>query len=359
MIPAVFIYMAMRAGLKAAEYLAAAHDQRNTQLALEREQKEREESTRRHAQAAALADAQRREREVRQASARRAAEEAAAAGEARRAREAREAQDSDRRARETTIIRNTLPADPLGDYLSYSRLRAFHECPHKFRLKYILGRTGDESRMRVGSGKMFHEWLELVLTPHQGRRFPHAVLKQAPTEHRQRALTLAARINEGCELVAIEQEVRYSIGGVPVLRYIDILYREPGGTLVICDVKTGKTPKIHIEQLEMYAIQLLEKERGIRLEYHLVDCGELVWWRVGAQQRQQLWSDLRDNAAAIRSERAFAPIPGGHCSSCQFYDECDHAGRSRGKPSELRLVQLRTAKRGAKQRESEYGQHYQ
>lgn len=133
----------------------------------------------------------------------------------------------------------------------------------------------------------------------------------------------------------------------------------PNGTLVICDVKTGRTPKIHLEQLEMYAIQMLEKESRIRLECYLVDCEELVRWRVGAQQWQQLWSDLRDNAAAIRSERAFAPIPGGHCSSCQFYDECDHAGRSRGKPSELRLVQLRTAKRGAKQRESEYGQHHQ
>lgn len=247
------------------------------------------------------------------------------------------------------------PVDPLGEYLSYSRLRSFHDCPRKFFYKYIEKREGDESRLWVHSGKNFHEYLEKKLAPHEGAAFPHEALKAAPHGHRTRSATLAGNICAGAELLAVEREVRYTVGGVQVLGYLDLMYRKPDGTVVICDVKTGGSPKIHIEQLEMYAWFYLEEHARLRLEYQLVDRDEMVAWHVGAAQRAQLEDELLARANVIRSEREFPPIPGGQCSSCEFFDACPDAGKSRGKPKEQRLIQLTAAKSGAKRRAKEFG----
>lgn len=344
MIPFPVIMLALVQGAKALdEYLK--HAERKRQEAARRElmQARREAERRKHAAEEAAA-----RRAAEEAAARRVAEEAAARHASRVAAAAEAA-----RVEEQTRKRRL--ADPLADYLSYSRLRSFHECPRKFYFKYILERTGDESRLPVASGKAFHEWLEGLLEPHVGREFPHARLHAAPDWYRGRAANLARRIPSGSMLVGVEHEVSYTIGGLNVLGYVDILYREPSGTLVIADVKTGSAPKIHLEQLEMYSLLLLNSERGLRLEYHLVDLDELVWWRVAQRHGGRLWDDLKANADVIRKEREFSPIPGGHCRTCPFFDECPDAGASRGKPSSLRLVQLRTAKRGSKEREQEFG----
>jgi len=244
--------------------------------------------------------------------------------------------------------------DPLGEYLSYSRLRCFHECPRKYHYKYVAKIEGDESRLWVSSGKSFHEWLEESLVPYQGASFPHQAMRSAPAGHHERAASLAGRIQAGSELLAVEREVRYSVRGVNVLGYLDLMYREPGGSVVICDVKTGGSPKIHLEQLEMYAWFFLEEHPKVRLEYQLVDRDETIAWRVGAHQRLQLEEALLERAQIIQREREFPPIPGGHCSSCEFFDECPDAGESRGKPKGLRLYQLTAAKTGAKRREKEF-----
>jgi len=321
MIPPALIFLALVLGAKAFDEYTAERERRRL---LEQEERAR----------LARLEAERRSREAAAAAARRAAEEQART----------EALHAEAQRREQRM------QDPIADYISYTRLRTFAECPHKFYLKYILGKAGDEWRLRVASGKEFHSWLESQLKPHEGLPLPHEVLYSAPPTHRARAQALARRIAAGARIVGVEHEVHYIIGGVTVKGYVDLLYRDSDGTLVICDIKTGKTPKIHIEQLEMYSLLLLNQEHRVRLEFQLVDTDEVVSWYVTTEHHPALWEDLRANAAIIRGERLFDPIPGGHCSSCPFYDECDDAGISRGKPSELRLVQLRTAKRGSRLR---------
>ena len=323
MIPPALVYMALIAGAKALErYSEEKARVQERRVRLERLQREQQEQEMR--QALETQERARLERLEREHAARRAAEA----------------------HRREQRLKN-----PIADYLSYTRLRTFAECPHKFYLKYVLGRTGNEWRLRVASGKEFHSWIETQLKPYEGRSLPHSVLHAAPPAHRTRAQMLARGIVHGAQVVGIEHEVHYQIGDVTVKGFIDLLYRRPDGTLVICDIKTGRTPKIHIEQLEMYSLLLLQNEPHIRLEFQLVDTEEVVAWQITKQHHAILWDDLRTNADTIRRERIFAPIPGGHCGSCQFYDECADAGISRGKPSELKLVQLRTAKRGAKLRD--------
>jgi CRISPR/Cas system-associated exonuclease Cas4 (RecB family) len=301
------------------------------------------------AQLRAALDRQQRERGQRQAAARDAAERADALARRSASIAAEEAKQRDTQAAFGRC------ADPLSDYLSYARLRAFHECPARFLYKYIEGRVGDESRLPVASGKGFHDWLESVLAPHIGRAFPHAMLRSAPQPHANRAQSLVGRIPEGAQLLGVEYQVQYSLGQQRIKGFVDILYRESNGTLVICDVKTGKSPKIHLEQLELYALLLLPEEPGVRLEYHLVDLNELVWWRIRRESLPKLSGELIALAERIRRERDWDPVPGGHCKTCQYHDECPDAGTSRGKPKDLRLIQLTAAKSGAKHREKEFG----
>lgn len=125
---------------------------------------------------------------------------------------------------------------------------------------------------------------------------------------------------------AVEKEIRMDAGGFEILGYIDVVYEDSNGTLLIRDLKTGNKPA--------WPIQLVTYGYGFEETY-----GRKVWWGDYYLAKQgvvtspvdltcipkvQLIRWFQDLDAEKRAGY-FRPNPGDACFACDQKLNCEFA----------------------------------
>ena len=150
----------------------------------------------------------------------------------------------------------------------------------------------------------------------------------------------------GNGLPAIEFEARGTLGGVPVLGYIDRAMVSPDGEVHIYDLKTGARSNSR-EQLDVYG-SLLRQAYGITAShgsYYMARKGNTDEMFLLSSDNPQLDAWWQESARGIEAE-VFLPNPSSpFCGICQVKPYC----RLKGDPSAI--ASFDTKKRHKKESE--------
>jgi putative RecB family exonuclease len=261
--------------------------------------------------------------------------------------------------------------------LSYSSLRAYLECPLRWKFLYV-DKLPEAPRSYFSFGRTIHSVLEELVRPFL---VPESVPRKSAgktqrrldewhgggpmVEGRPQPLTkeqvLAAYdrlwvkdgytspeeesrykilgenmllryydqfLEEHPRPVAVEEYLQSSLDGIPVHGYIDRIDLTPSGGLEVLDYKTSRDLSLQeardSDQLAMYQV-LVENNYGLPVErltlYHLRSLTPHRTPARGAPAIAQLAQKVGDVADGIRSER-FDPTPGRQCERCDFRALC-------------------------------------
>ena len=269
---------------------------------------------------------------------------------------------------------------PLPSSLSPSKVSAFKNCALAFRFSAIdrLPEPPSEPAMK---GTTVHRALELLLadapdqrTPDRGAAHLQPALDEmrstpeweelAPEESTAERFAadtatmleryFAIEDPRRIEPVGLELMLESEIGGVTVRGIIDRLERDPDGSLVVTDYKTGRTPMQTQEQsrlggVHFYAFLCNEHFGEIPSRIQLMYLGSEPQI-ISTTPTEQSVRGLRTRVGAIWSavERAcehddFRPKRSALCKWCSYQQFCPAFG---GDPAEARALSLQLQAQG-------------
>lgn len=278
---------------------------------------------------------------------------------------------------------------PLPSSLSPSKVSAFKNCALAFRFSAIdkLPEPPSEPAMK---GTAVHRALELLLaeppedrTPERGSLHLNTALEEMRSGEEWEELDLDERARDRfasdastmldryfgledprrIETVGLELMLTSDLGGVTVRGIIDRLERDPDGSLVVTDYKTGRAPMASQEQsrlggVHFYAFLCREHYGELPSRIQLMYLGNEPQI-ISTTPTDQSVRGLRNRVGAIWSavERAcehddFRPKQSALCKWCAFQQYCPAFG---GNPDEARAVAVELES----QRKSERAEHEQ
>ena len=203
---------------------------------------------------------------------------------------------------------------------SYSRLKAFEECPYQFFLKYIYGCTDEKRLFFSDYGTFMHSILEKFylkkltaeeLVPYYLNHYFDEVQGAAPSEQ-----VFSSFFESGLEylrnikyvdgtILGVEVPVSFEIDRFPFTGFVDLIVRDDDGTIEIWDHKSHplkprsyrKQPTKsdveldeYLKQLYLYAIPVC-KMYGIAPNHLVFNC-----YRKGILIREPFFEDRLDEA---------------------------------------------------------------
>lgn len=139
---------------------------------------------------------------------------------------------------------------------------------------------------------------------------------------------------------AIEWGATVFFGGMPVQFYIDAIYEDGAGELVVVDYKSGASTPIGFEQLGLYA-SAVEKIYGIRPKYGafystrkaaLEEVVELSTWSI------EYFDHLFAGMQAQIQTGYFLPNVGMNCNMCGVRDACYAWGSENSKRFPIQVI---------------------
>ncbi|GAA5500436.1 hypothetical protein Dxin01_00157 [Deinococcus xinjiangensis] len=152
----------------------------------------------------------------------------------------------------------------LEDDLGFSRAQAAFE---------VL--KSDPQLAPVPANKFAYGRLKALKAPnHEERRAAHKEYFKTMLEH-------SLRMGLAYPVVALEQEVKYELGGVPMLGYIDIVLKDEHGQLIYVDLKTGSTcpsdkDLAFDDQMNAYYTCEIEDQLPSEVWYHHMKSGTIM-----------------------------------------------------------------------------------
>ena len=164
---------------------------------------------------------------------------------------------------------------------SFSSIKMFEQCPYSFKLKY-LDEESERPNAFAQSGGYVHEILERCYkgelydfelgdefeahySEHVTERFPFYNMAKAYYDKSLEYLQTFEK-DDRYEVVAVEKEVNFEVGGHKFIGYIDLLLRDRSdGRLIICDHKSKSA--FRKDEKEEYAKQLYLYSKPIYEEY--------------------------------------------------------------------------------------------
>lgn len=228
---------------------------------------------------------------------------------------------------------------PLIDDMiwSYSRIETFHDCPYRFFLKYIK-KYEDTDKFYASYGKFIHKLLE---------QFYHGALSKedmlltflsnfSSEVKGVRPLDSIVQkyIADGCDylrgfskfpyqMIAVEKQVEYTIGGYKFIGFIDYL-GEKSSKLYLIDTKSRalkprsgrETPTANDRELDAILRQLylyaaaIEQEYGTLPEALCLNCfrsGVLIKEKFDIQQYEATKQWALDSIQKIEQAEDFEP----------------------------------------------------
>jgi len=127
--------------------------------------------------------------------------------------------------------------------------------------------------------------------------------------------------------LGVEVRVQVELGGRPVLGYIDRVFLDRQGRIIIVDLKTGKEPTSKL-QLGTYAVALL-REYGLQADRGALwmgATGELTDLKDMTAYTEEYVDHQFAMAAKGIEAGVFLPNPGNFCGSCGVKDYCRAMG---------------------------------
>ena len=239
---------------------------------------------------------------------------------------------------------------------SFSRLSSFHQCPYGFHLKYIECNKGD-SNFFGQYGSFVHKILEMYvkgelsifeISQYYEDNFHLEVTLNAPsnkyTDIRQsyydKGLEYLDNIDlilDDYEVLGVEKEVKFTIGGYEMIGYIDLLLKDKktGGIIVLDHksatikfTKKGEVSKTNLKDVEKFKMQLYLYSMAVKEEYGIYPIS-LQWnlfkdqnWLTVEFNEDEYKNALKwaeETVKAIERETAWLPSP----SNYFCYNICD------------------------------------
>ena len=114
----------------------------------------------------------------------------------------------------------------------------------------------DESQF-TGEGKYFHEYAETTLKPLVGYSISEA--QRNIDTHDRRVQCLFRNLPPDSRIKAVEHKLAFTLRDIRYFGIVDLVISDSDGTIRLVDYKTGKNPRIHLEQLELYSLPVLLK----------------------------------------------------------------------------------------------------
>ena len=242
---------------------------------------------------------------------------------------------------------------------SYTSVNAYATCPLMFRLSYIdaLPKTNNAFAQwgsfchsileRYYKGGLARSELAAVYRREYRRsvtkRFPYNRFVNLNRSYYEAGHSYFSTFEDGFkghEILGVEQEIRFSIGGYPFVGFIDLILRdESDGKIVLCDHKSKAKFKsraekaAYLRQLYLYAlyIKLEYGEYPKTLLFNMFRAGKRVEepFEENALCEAKQW--LAETIRAIYRDCAFAPSPNRFfCDNlCSVGEHCPHSKRCR------------------------------
>jgi len=244
---------------------------------------------------------------------------------------------------------------------SFSRLKAFHQCPLRYRYRYIEGRREAFRSIEIFLGSTLHavlEWLyerrdragsptltaaldELARRWSEGWAEDVAVVRVGETadgalRDGREMLSLFHRstfARDRSETVALEQ--RFTMPLAPDVHFTgvaDRIGRTEGGRLFIVDYKTSRSPGTPDEfseglQAQLYAgCAIRQRDENEALAgYHYLRLASTNWHLVTRSRADDHLHRFGELARTARDAAEFPARPGVLCAWCGFNAICPEA----------------------------------
>ena len=192
---------------------------------------------------------------------------------------------------------------------SFSRLNSFYNCPHEWYMQYIEANRGENGFFGEFGGAC-HKVLEKYakgevsifdISDAYEKQFSEDVVHDAPPN--KYVDLMESYYNKGhdyfdnidldlepFEILGVEKEIHFELGGKPFVGYIDLLLREKAtGKIIILDhksasikvLKNGSVSKSDQEHFLEFQRQLYLYSIAVIYEYGRVD---YLWWNLFKQR---------------------------------------------------------------------------
>lgn len=244
---------------------------------------------------------------------------------------------------------------------SFSRVKAYRQCPLRYRYRYLKGLKEAFRSVESHLGSVVHDVLEWLYEERRNRSEPTldgalAVLAErwgaAPVDEiavircRDRiddylvnAREMVERFFNGAfqrdssTTIALEQRLSHRLSDEIVFTgFADRIGRTEAGTLFVIDYKTSKSTGDASEfseglQAPLYAACALgdNGDRNALAGYHYLRHDTTSWQSVDASRARELLDRFHTLAAEVHSATEFEPRPGILCAWCGFNAICPAA----------------------------------
>lgn len=248
---------------------------------------------------------------------------------------------------------------PMADaprYLSPSSAAAFDGCPRRWKFKYV-DRLPEPSGEAAVVGTFAHSVLEELCglpsaerTQDRSKALARELWPELEASEDYQLLELTDEDSRAfrwrswlaiaglwdledpasVDVVATEQKVEATLGGVPFLGIIDRLERE-SGKLIVSDYKSGKVPSVRwredkIQQIMLYAAAVAQSEDEQPERARLLYLGqETLDFAVTDRRIEDASGQLADTWTGVQtscSSDEFEAKPGVLCGWCPFAVDC-------------------------------------
>ena len=244
---------------------------------------------------------------------------------------------------------------------SFSRVKTFHQCPLRYRFRYIEGRKEAFRSIESYLGNVVHDVLEWLYSERDGGSDPveEAVLDEFArrwTEGRDHTVTAIRIADEedtylrlGREMLArflretfardrsqtVSLEQRLSVrlsDSVLFTGFADRVGRTDKGRLFVIDYKTSKSEGNGSEfseglQAPLYAACVLRhhEENEALAGYHYLRHGTTRWQQVDRDRADQILQRFLDLVQEVETAGDYPAEPGVLCAWCGFNAICPDA----------------------------------
>ena len=248
-----------------------------------------------------------------------------------------------------------------GNVYSFSRIKCLHQCPLRYRYRYLQGLKEAFRSIESFVGNTVHDTLEwLYAERHRGREPDESAMLDrfatSWTENRDDAVAIV-RIDDSeesylktgremlirffretfardrSETVALEQRLTVRLSDAVVFTgFADRVGRTEQGRLFVIDYKTSKNEGNGSEfseglQAPLYAACVLgdRGEEEVLAGYHYLRYGTTRWQQVDGDRAAQLLERFLDLANEADAVGEFPARPGILCAWCGFNALCPAA----------------------------------
>jgi RecB family exonuclease len=244
---------------------------------------------------------------------------------------------------------------------SFSRLKTFHQCPLRYRYRYLAGRREAFRSLETFLGSAMHSVLEWLYDRRERGESPslESALEELARRWREdwtqdiavvriggsaedafrdarEMLALFHRstfARDGSETVALEQRFSVPLSDDMYFSGVaDRIGRTANRRLFVVDYKTSRSPGTPEEfseglQAQLYAGCALRRfdEADALAGYHYLRLGSTSWHQVSRARAEQLHGRFAELAQAARDAAEFPARPGVLCAWCGFNAICPHA----------------------------------